>query len=54
MNLQVVFGSCGGFHRHYGGSSTEIDLEDVDIDKILDDIGKDYIKEYFDLVEADA
>jgi hypothetical protein len=49
MNLQIVFGSCGGFRDCLGGM--EIDLEDVDVDSLLEDIGIEYVMEYFDLVQ---
>lgn len=49
-NLSITFGSADSltFDR-YGA---HLAVNDVDVDSLLDEIGIDYVMDYFDLVKA--
>lgn len=48
-NLIITFGSadCLTFDRF----GAQLAANDVDVDQLLDDIGIDYVMEYFDLIK---
>lgn len=48
-NLVVTFGSADGLTSDRFGM--HLALNDVDVDQLLDDIGIDYVMEYFDLIK---
>lgn len=49
MNLVVVAGSIGRTVP-YTSSTVEVLIEDVELERLLDDIGEERVMEHFDLV----
>lgn len=49
MNLQVIAGSCES--TYWNNGKTEYRLNDVELERLLDDVGEEEVMKYFGLVK---